>query len=75
MNILDTMTNTFEELFFKKHFHHICIQDKENEILESHKNMRKDIQSMIATLNGEKDWFLRVVRPENSDTQSGSGGI
>ena len=74
MNVLDVMTNTFEELFFKKHSHHICVHEREKELLESHKLMREDIQSMIATLNGEKEWFLRVVRPEKNGTLSHSGG-
>ena len=75
MSVLDIMTNSFEELFFKKHSsHYVCNHEREKELRESHKNMRKDIQSMIATLNGESDWFLRVVRPEKNSTSSHSGG-
>ena len=71
MNILDTMTDTFEELFFKKYSHHVCIRNVEKELLESHAILRGEIETMMAALNGEDKWFLRVVRSDKEDFTNG----
>ena len=69
MNILDTMTDKFELMFFKKHIHHHCIYDQQT--LEDkkaiHQHLRDEISGMQASLDNEEMWFLTRRKKGDSD--------